>query len=490
MTKGDYSYKNSHTPISENQEAQANQSQKVKVKVKKYTKILTLWCKILQKLHQHLYPAQIARQLDIKKQNVDYHVKNMEAEGLIYQEIKSNITSWKLTESGLRFMQEKRQSQKVSLGVSDAHTVNIRTHNLKLKLRILSDNPSANLTRELEYRAIQKKNWTSEIFLLTYPIGMTVEKTTQSVIINYHEFDCKPESYTRDFVIAMNKGMLFLYDYLARKYQIKVDIFAPEILDDHMANPHPELDGSFDKRASTEIGLGHKASAIYPSKQDGKAWVDFSPGHVEIETNDLPFQQAFLQMPMTVQHLRNDVIALNNQVVPIVNQFAEQIAIHLPAVQGLKTGVEQYNANIAHLVGVVDTLAQEVSKIKQSTRETVTKLPTVSVSPHAQSVTKLHSDADKKGKRYLTTTKKQQIGVTKLKHAGGRPRAQIDSAELARIKEMHPNYGLRRLARRMHVSYRTLDRAMKRAQTTTPKVEAPRAQSQSDLEKLVFHQPR
>jgi len=77
-----------------------------------YPKNLTLLYKILVRVAHGFYCAQIARQLNLRKQLVHYYLKKLEKCGFLAKIIKTNYASYKLTSEGEQLLQELKASLK------------------------------------------------------------------------------------------------------------------------------------------------------------------------------------------------------------------------------------------------------------------------------------------------------------------------------------------------------------------------------------------
>lgn len=341
-----------------------------------YRKSFTLLYQILIRLINHLYPTQIANQLNMDKQKIFYHVHNLERRGYIKKEFKDAIENYTLTEKGEKLFQEIKlfiKSKKSALYVTKS---NIRSHNLAVKLKIIRSNPNADFSNELSYNVNPANK--GKIFVIAFPISMTVEIYQENVIIDFHKFYTQPTTFMNDFFIRLWKGMLYVNDYLARKYDIRLDLFEPEIVRFHLANERPDLDNKVKEKVQVTIGLGRKAKVIFPSETDAKAWIDKSHGHVDIETNDLLYEEKLLLMPESIDRLANQQIKMNLQTDQRLNDFSKNIASHTEAIKimNIRNGesskaITTLSDSITKLTGIVERL--ERPRIRRIERKHVSK---------------------------------------------------------------------------------------------------------------------
>ena len=310
-------------------------------KSKKIREKFLLYYRILSRIEKGMYPSQIARQLGFSLQRLRYHIKKLEADGLIVRKFRSNFVFYEVTPLGKRFLYHYRKKvtevKNFSLPVSSK---NVRLHNLAIKFPILKDNPSAEWDRKVEIN-----NWVKNYCVVTFPVGITIEKTSKHIIAHFHQFQTDQEMFLSEFYNWVLKGCYYVYYYLIREKGIQIDLFRGEIIKEHIANEHPELNDKIDPRKTVEISLGRKAQSIFPANFQAKAWIDRSLGSVDIETNDLLYEEKLLMMPETVHEIRSLMV----QNIAVVNEFAKQIALHLEVMQNISHSLSQLNLMLSDL---------------------------------------------------------------------------------------------------------------------------------------------
>lgn len=293
---------------------------------KKKPRNLLLLYRILKAIRKGMYPAQIARQLRVSKQLVAYYVKQAEKEGLVKLEFRTNFKSYILTEKGLGFIREVKKVSIPSMKSS------VRLHNLAVKFPVLRDNPDARWDRENELR-----NWIESYSTLSFPIGVTVKKTTRSVIMYFHQFVTEKPMFLSEFYNWVLKGIVLVQAWLSREKGILIDVMNGEVIRQHIANESPEFNRRVGRRTTVEVRLGRRARSVYPSREDAKAWIDRSLGNVDIETNDMLYEEKLLMMPEYMHEIASRFI-------PAVEEYARQIRLHLEVLQGIKQAVEELRA--------------------------------------------------------------------------------------------------------------------------------------------------
>ena len=282
--------------------------------------------RILKAINKGMYPAQIARQLRLSKQLVWHHVKRAEKNGLIKFEFKTNFSSYRLTEKGLEFL---RKVKSVSIPSTKA---SVRLHNLAIKFPVLRDNPNAVWEGENELR-----NWVEKYASLSFPIGVTIKKTTRSVIVYFHQFSTRRGEFLSDFYNWVVKGIILVQQFLLREKGILIDVMNGEVLRQHVANEAPEFNKAIGKRTTVEVKLGRKAEAVYPSREEARAWIDRSLGNVDVETNDMLYEEKLLMMPEYMHEIASRFL-------PAVEELARQINLHLDVLNGIKQAIEELRA--------------------------------------------------------------------------------------------------------------------------------------------------
>jgi len=284
-----------------------------KTSQKNFRNFLLLY-RILRRIQKGMYPTQIARQLNTSKQRIFYYLIKAERLGLVEKINRSNTVFYVITKKGENFLLEVKKS---SLPVREKVT---RLHNLAIKFPIVQDNPQAQFDKKVEIN-----NWIKQYSVVTFPIGITIEKTSKNVIVYFHQFSTKQQMFLTEFFSWVLRGVYYVYYYLKREKGITIDIFNGEIIREHLANASPEFNEKVEKRKTVEVSLGRNAFSIYPSQEPARAWIDRSLGNVDIETNDMIYEEKLLLMPEVVFDLAKNIDKLN----PLLDNLAKQINLHL-----------------------------------------------------------------------------------------------------------------------------------------------------------------
>ncbi len=274
--------------------------------------------KVLILLREGQYSSSIARLLKMPRTTIDSIVRKLHANGFTKLEIKEGAKFYQLTKRGREFIKDYR-CQLSRYGGEQGKT---RMHRLNIKFKILKDNPHAKFDSEHEMN-----NWIQKYTKLTFPIGITLQKNPDSIVAMFHEFETEKNNTFTDFFSHVMRGVYYVYYHLMEHYKIRCDIFDLEVVSQEIANERPDLDGKLDDKKITTLGLTRKAKSFFKTNIDGKAWLDYSKGVPEIETNDLLYEERLLMMPETVQ-------AINDRFVPMIGALTKQVNLHLEVQRG------------------------------------------------------------------------------------------------------------------------------------------------------------
>ena len=141
--------------------------------------------RVLALISAGLYPAQIARNLEIRKNKVSRIIQRLEKLGLIEQ-----VSEWPkvyrvINDTGNKVPPKFQSSNKTLTGDENTKTA-FSMHNIGIRYDILAQPKSFTLDKE-----VNLNNWAKEYTKLP---AVTIEKTTKSVII-YPKIDRKSNSY-------------------------------------------------------------------------------------------------------------------------------------------------------------------------------------------------------------------------------------------------------------------------------------------------------
>ncbi len=280
----------------------------------------TLQYKILSGLKKGEYAGQIAKDLNISKTRISYWIRKFSREKLIEQLFRSSYQAWTLTKEGeayfLAMRKKSFRSTKPSLPKRTFVLPVTRLHRLRVKFPILEDKQIKEWNRKVEL-----KNWIKQYEVIPYPIGITVEKTSKSIIAHFHQFKTERPIFMSDFTAYVLKGTLYLTNFL-KSQGITINVLEAEVIDQHIANKSPEYEDQVDDKLTASLSLNRQLKSIFPAKGQAEAWIDRSEGELEIETNDLEYEEKLLRMPENMDKLHREMV-------PVLAQFTHQLKLHL-----------------------------------------------------------------------------------------------------------------------------------------------------------------
>jgi DNA-binding MarR family transcriptional regulator len=324
--------------------------------------------KILYGIKKGAYPSQIAKRLGISKQLVNYYLKRFLKENLIEKEFRTSFSKYKLTEKGIEYLKKLKiklkRMEKVKASKNLFNTYernflqNYRLHNLAIKFPILEENKE--LSKNLNWdKEIQLQNWNTQIKQFI-PYGITLKKTTKSIIVYIHQFQ------TKDFSDFINKILIvntFVYDFL-QKNGIKINIYDGKVISQHIAskiqnNIAETIKQKVGHKATAEVDFDREAKSIYPTELKAKAWIDYSFGDMEIETNDLVYLENFILMPERVRRFEE----MANFIIQQQYEFAKNLQKHIEVLDKIGKGIEALNEGINKLNSELEKLKKDDKNI-------------------------------------------------------------------------------------------------------------------------------
>jgi len=258
--------------------------------------------KILLLLKNKHYGASISRMLKIPQRTVSYKINKMIDSGFIKLSIEDGGKFYDITEKGEKFLKNRHSSIHRQLSRYGGGNSKTRMHRLNVKFDIIKDNPGAIFDTENNL-----KNWIQKYTRISYPIGVTIQKNPKSIVLMFHTFESTTTRTMSDFMNYVLKGITITYHILKSKYGITIDFMSGEIIDQHIANERPDLKDKIDNNKTTTVNLNRKLSGLFKSKMDAKAWIDFSEGLPDIETNDLQYEEKLIEMPENIDVIRNQL---------------------------------------------------------------------------------------------------------------------------------------------------------------------------------------
>lgn len=321
----------------------------------------TVVYRVLLRVRDGAYVTEIARQLGITHKRVRRIVQKCVDLGYLELVFYEAFKKYKLTPQGEEFLvlckklAFQAKTAPSSICVSDSP---FRTHSLRYKLKILRQNPTADFSGEFQFSKKNPRNWTGFCFMLTFPTAMTIEVNPEFVVVNFHEFQSRPNEFLNTVFNVVWRGLFCVHAHFQKKYDILLDVSSPEWINAHIANERPDLNDKLPKSSVVSVDLERKAQFIFPGDLGAKAWFDRSKGggRPELETNDLLYAEKLLLMPETVDRLFRELAPAVDTNSVQVAEFARQLALHLAAIEGIKAGVEAEGRAVCELRDAVREL--------------------------------------------------------------------------------------------------------------------------------------
>ena len=270
-----------------------------------------LTIKYLRLIEEGIYLTKIARFLHVSTTAVFKKLKQLEKQNLI-EKVSFNPCIYELTGKGkMRYFNLMSQGVRTSEeedSKKDVQTYffqnNIGIHNLRVKMEILKRERGGSRFRA--EKEVQINNWYKEFIHIDARVNMTIEITTKSVIINFKESNIpvsEPETFRNRYADEIINGI--------RVVEMKLHGFGfslgrAEIIQQHLTRKvGEEVDSGLKKGNTVTLDLEKEAETLTGHLKE-KAWArgDNSSGAFEAETNDLNYKIKMLQMPLSIDRMK------------------------------------------------------------------------------------------------------------------------------------------------------------------------------------------
>jgi DNA-binding MarR family transcriptional regulator len=270
---------------------------------------------ILSKIFNGYRPVQIAEQLHVTPQDINYHTERMISFGLISKYIDENENRsgilWRLTEKGI-FILKQKLTWSVNPFSNSPRGISVRLENVSIAFKINGQIPDSE-----RFRWTKIKNGVSKC---------TISKTGHTIeIIKSEKQERGEEGGGSNMLIHLSKQYCFDWtsklikeSYLALEYARRASIqFGIKIHDYGCLVKRPHFAFEYDMIASflaisqtAEIKIeGERGKG---AKEDLKAWIDSSTGTGELETNDPEYAYRYLNMPNYIMDIHEAVASLHS----------------------------------------------------------------------------------------------------------------------------------------------------------------------------------
>jgi hypothetical protein len=255
---------------------------------------------ILSKLYNGYKPSQIAAQLGLTPQGINYHTNNLVNINLIYKDTKNGIR-WKLTEKGLFVLKQKYTGSVNSFNNYQtkpvARLIPTRLDNLSVEFKILGPMPSdSNLNWSRIKNGVSKhcrkySDYTIEL------VRSERGKDGSAMLVHLSEKYCF--DWTKELINLYNLATKYARE-AATQFAIEISDYGRLIKRPHIAFEE-DLIANFIATSNTGEIKTRKGES--EGEGDYKAWVDSSNGNGELETNDTDYAYDYLMMPKTIKEI-------------------------------------------------------------------------------------------------------------------------------------------------------------------------------------------
>jgi len=277
----------------------------------------------------------LTKKLRKNKATVFKMLNRLQIQGLTTK-LEGRPAVYSLTEKGKELVKKANQKHEVAQSSGGGNNLNYqeflqethrkpkslffeppRFHALMLKFPVIDDKKLVKW-----HKSVAVNNWIRKLYFVEFPIKLTIERTTKSIILRFGEKSLSHSRFFSDLVVWVVKGIFYSYFWL-KNQGIEID-FSGLTLMQHSASVGRGLEESLSETNLVELDLNRKASSVFPNRIPAKAWVDWSKGAPEFETNDLLWQEKFLGMPEEVFLVRRDL----NQLYVALAEYGVHLKTH------------------------------------------------------------------------------------------------------------------------------------------------------------------
>ena len=301
-----------------------------------YSKSFNLVRELLTRLEAGKFSSQIARDLDKSPQLIGYYTGKLHHHNLIKPRDMGAYTEWSLTPAGKEYLKELTFK---TFSLRERKVLNpprARLHDLKVKFRVLDDKGRIcwGLNKPLS------PNW-KRYYLKGLPLDCTLERRVGKktfIVAHFKELETDKPLFLSEFSAYVTRASFSLYTYLLKE-GVTIDPGSAEVVNQHIANETPELNEAVDNHSRHEVNLSRKALSFFPSQLQAKAYYDRSRGPLDIETNDMLYEDKLLLMPETLHDLKTEIS-------PVLREFSDNLTLHLGVLRNLEGAVQDLRANL------------------------------------------------------------------------------------------------------------------------------------------------
>jgi hypothetical protein len=264
--------------------------------------------RILARIYSGYRPSQIAEQLHISVQNVNYYTTILTDLNFIEKLGGRKGISWKVTERGLFILK-----QFIRWSVNSSNNHNDLLYDAKIPVRLHDVTFSFKVNSSFEHLKILWKDIKNGVSRYTVikknrEDENTVDLIKTSNLVNSVMLIHVKEAYT----FNSYKEIIRLYEAarataIRTAAELRIEIFSTGEL---VKKPHL----AFESDVIASYLATFETASIKTRNNKGRAWIDASHGVGELETNDPDYAYKYLTMPENVFDLSNDIRRMESKV--------------------------------------------------------------------------------------------------------------------------------------------------------------------------------
>jgi DNA-binding MarR family transcriptional regulator len=289
---------------------------------------------ILGFVRGNLSQKQIQEKLNLKKSTLSMKLKKLQEDGLIQRIPHTYPAFYGLTDEGKNAIR-RIDVQRSSVGLSRNK---IRLHYFSIKMPLVRD-----VSQGFWEKGWNLNGWKRQ-FKDLQDVGVSVERTTKSIIVNL-----KPMSIRKDIVEnTAHDAARYMVGFL-KEHGIEVDYQSREVSRQEYAVPTKLVRPFTDKGMTVQVKLGRYVQKIFDNDkpQEAVAHFDDSMGNGgEIESNDLPYAQnietaeALCLMPEGVRKVMAAADSIEG-LWKLQKVYADNLTLHMAVMQDIRKWVRK-----------------------------------------------------------------------------------------------------------------------------------------------------
>lgn len=283
---------------------------------------------------------------------------------------------WEITRSGSQFLdknlpQLKGKPSRSLRGMpsivleyprysSSPHDFN--SHAIVIKVPILKDESRIDF---FDYES-DMTTWIAKYKKIS-ELGITIKKTTDNFILYLEPFNYKdPEMI--DLVV---REILGLTKVFLETKNIQIDLTKASISNQEHAYRDPHVDKMKGLKSTVKVPLNRNRKKILSNDPDklAHAWGDGTPFKFNYETDDKLYAQKLLMMPELIHSLSENIYSLSDSLVPTIKDLNVNLKTHILALQGIDSGVKEWNKSQKSTNEVLGKLDQSISQLSKPLQE-------------------------------------------------------------------------------------------------------------------------